>query len=121
MEKPTQIWNPGDVSMKDKEYQALRDKFLKETLDLSDLKRIEYTEGNQNDNVLWNFENIAQSVNLEPLQVLSVYLYKHLSSLKSYFKAGKEYSEPIEGRISDIINYLLLMVAMLQKYKKKDK
>ena len=37
----------------------------------------------------------------------------------NYFKDGKEYSEPIEGRISDIINYLLLMVAMLHKYKKK--
>ena len=105
--------------MKDKEYQKLRDRFLKETLDLSDLKRIEYTEGNQNDNVLWNFENIATSVGLKPMQVLSVYLHKHLSSLKSYFKEGKEYSEPIQGRISDIINYLLLMVAMLQKYEEK--
>ena len=64
MEKPTQIWNPGDVSMKDKEYQALRDKFLKETLDLSDLKRIEYTEGNQNDNVLWNLPHILYTISI---------------------------------------------------------
>jgi len=105
--------------MTSEEYKILRNTFLKETLKLSDSKRIEYTEGNQDDNVLWNFEHIAESTNLKPLQVLSVYLHKHLSSLKSYFKEGKEYSEPIEGRISDIINYLLLMVAMLQKYKEK--
>ena len=65
-----------------------------------------------------NFENIAKLVNLDPLQVLSVYYQKHNSSINNYFKDGKEYSEPIEGRIKDMINYLLLMVAMLHKYKK---
>tara|TARA_R100001463_G_scaffold50443_1_gene100671 strand:+ start:1857 stop:2183 length:327 start_codon:yes stop_codon:yes gene_type:complete len=100
-----------------KEYQKLRDTFLKETLALSDSKRIEYTEGNHNDNVLWNFENIATKLNLNPFQILSVYLYKHISSLFNYFKDGKEHSEPITGRISDIINYLLLLIAMLHKYK----
>ena len=103
-----------------KEYEVLRNKFLTETLKLSDKKRIEYTEGNHEANVLWNFENIANTLNLTPMQVLSVYLQKHTSSLFNYFKTGKEYAEPIEGRMSDIINYLLLMVAMLHKYKGKD-
>ena len=105
--------------MKAKEYKKLRDEFIEDTFKLSDSKRVEYTEGNHNDNVLWNFENIANSLNLEPLQVLSVYYQKHNSSINNYFKDGKEYSEPIEGRIKDMINYLLLMVAMLSKYKKK--
>tara|TARA_R110002020_G_scaffold130699_2_gene292293 strand:- start:1544 stop:1885 length:342 start_codon:yes stop_codon:yes gene_type:complete len=105
--------------MTSKEYKKLRETFLKETLALSDAKRIEYTEGNHNDNVLWNFENIALNVDLKPMQVLSIYLHKHISSLRNYLKDGREYSEPIEGRISDIINYLLLMVAMLHKYKKE--
>jgi len=100
-----------------KEYEILRNKFLTETLKLSDQKRIEYTEGNHETNVLWNFENIGKTLNLTPFQVLSVYLQKHTSSLFNYFKTGKEYSEPIKGRITDIINYLLLMVAMLTKYK----
>ena len=105
--------------MTSEEYKELRDKFWKETLALSDAKRIEYTEGNHKENVLWNFENIAESIDLKPMQVLSIYLHKHISSLMNYLKSGKVYSEPIEGRISDIINYLLLMVAMLHKYKKK--
>tara|TARA_A100001515_G_scaffold144858_2_gene150421 strand:+ start:742 stop:1065 length:324 start_codon:yes stop_codon:yes gene_type:complete len=103
-----------------KEYKKLRDKFIAETLKLSDEKRVEYTEGNHNDNILWNFENIAKELGLTPMQVLSVYLNKHISSLRNFFKDGKEYSEPIEGRVSDMINYLLLMVAMLSKYKKRE-
>ena len=105
--------------MKAKEYKKLRDEFILDTFVLSDVKRVEYTEGNHNDNVLWNFENIADKVNLTPLQVLSVYYQKHNSSINNYLKDCKEYSEPIEGRIQDMINYLLLMVAMLRKYKKR--
>ena len=105
--------------MKAKEYKKLRDEFILDTFVLSDVKRVEYTEGNHNDNVLWYFENIADKVNLTPLQVLSVYYQKHNSSINNYLKDGKEYSEPIEGRIQDMINYLLLMVAMLRKYKKR--
>ena len=105
--------------MNAKEYKKLRDKFILDTFKISDDKRIEYTEGNHNDNVLWNFETIADKVNLTPLQVLSVYYQKHNSSINIYLKDGKEYSEPIEGRIQDMINYLLLMVAMIRKYKKR--
>jgi len=101
--------------MKTKEYEALREKFLKETLELSDTKRIEYTESNYDDNVLWNFDNIANALNLEPEQVLAVYLSKHLSSLNNYLKTATTYAEPIEGRIQDIINYLLLLIAMIQR------
>ena len=106
--------------MNAKEYQLMREQFIKETLELSDRKRIEYTEGHHNDNVLWNFENIAESLNLRPMQVLGVYLQKHTSSVFNYLKDGKEYAEPIEGRMSDIINYLLLMVCMLRTYEEEE-
>ena len=105
--------------MNSKEYQFMREDFLKKTLKLSDDKRIEYTEGHHNSNVLWNFENIAKTLGLSPMKVLSVYLMKHTSSLFNYFKDGKEYSESIEGRIMDIINYLLLLVCMIRTYKQK--
>jgi len=103
-----------------KEYEQFREIFLHQTLQLSDEKRIEYTEGNHIDNVLWNFENSAKDVpHGTPMTILIVFLNKHLSSLKSYFRTGKEYSESIEGRIMDIINYLLLLVAMIRTNKKK--
>jgi L-rhamnose mutarotase len=99
-----------------KEYEVLRNKFLTETLKLSDEKRIEYTEGNHETNVLWNFENIANTLNLTPMQVLSVYLQKHTSSLFSYFKTGKEYAEPIEGRMSDFIKTMELVRQVILGY-----
>ena len=101
------------------EYKQMRDEFLKATLELSDNKRIEYTEGNHMDNVLWNFENSAKDVDSTPMKVLIIFLNKHLSSLKSYFRTGKEFSESIEGRIMDIINYLLLLVAMIRSEREK--
>ena len=103
--------------MNKKQYEEMRTKFIEETLSLSDTKRIEYTEGNHNDNVLWNFDNISSNLGIAPIEVLSVYLSKHISSLFSYFKTRKTYSEPIEERVKDIINYLLLMVAMIERDK----
>jgi len=105
--------------MNAEEYKNMRERFLTETLQLSDSKRIEYTEGNHKLNVLWNFENIGKTLGLTPMKVLSVYLQKHISSLFNYLKTEKEYAESIEGRIMDIINYLLLLVCMIRKYKRK--
>ena len=103
--------------MNAKEYTNMRNKFLTETLELSDIKRIEYTEGNHKSNVLWNFENIGKTLGLTPMKVLAVYLQKHISSLFNYLRTEKEYAESIEGRIMDIINYLLLLLCMIRTYK----
>ena len=51
--------------MNAKEYQFMREDLLKKTLKLSDDKRIEYTEGHHNSNVLWNFENIAKTLEVQ--------------------------------------------------------
>ena len=106
--------------MNKKQYEEMRTKFIEDTFKLSDSKRIEYTEGNHNANVLWNFDSISSNLGIAPIEVLSVYLSKHISSLFSYFKTRKTYSEPIEGRVQDIINYLILMVAMIERDKKKN-
>jgi len=103
--------------MTSKEYEFMRKQFLMETLNLSDAKRIEYTEGNHETNVLWNFEHIGKTLGLTPMKVLSVYLQKHISSLLNYLKTEKEYAESIEGRIMDMINYLLLLLCMIRTYK----
>ena len=78
--------------MTSKEYEFMREQFLTETLKLSDAKRIEYTEGNHETNVLWNFEHIGKTLGLTSMKVLSVYLQKHISSLFNYLKTAKEYA-----------------------------
>ncbi len=99
--------------MTSQEYRNWRNNFIDATLELSDKKRIEYCNGNQTLDVHTNFKVIADKLGLAPMQVLSVYLNKHLESLSSFFKTGNTYSdETIESRVSDIINYLLLAMSM---------
>jgi hypothetical protein len=99
--------------MNSKEYKKWRDNFIVQTLGLSDKKRIEYCNGNQDVDVHTNFKVIGEKLGLTPMQVLSVYLNKHIESLSSFFKTGTTYSdETIESRVMDIINYLLLAMSM---------
>lgn len=96
------------------QYAKFRDDFLKSTSDMSDLKRIEYTIGNQDNDVFTNFRSIGDRLGIDPKLVLSVYLFKHMDSIRSYLKHGQTFTEEISGRISDAINYLVLLNGMIQ-------
>lgn len=72
--------------------------------------------------VLANFKRGAELVGLQPLQVLFVYLSKHYDGVASYVRktaAGEQpvLSEPIEGRLDDIIVYCTLAKALIQEAK----
>lgn len=72
--------------------------------------------------VLANFKRGAELVGLQPLQVLFVYLSKHYDGVASYVRktaAGKQpvLSEPIEGRLDDIIVYCTLAKALISEAK----
>lgn len=56
-----------------------------------------------------NFYAEAVSLGLTPFQVLGVYMHKHLRAIDKYIATGHLASEPIEGRIHDAVNYLILM------------
>ena len=100
--------------MKSEEYKKFREQFIKKTFDLSDTKRIEYTEGNQDLDVHTNFSRIGSELNMNPVKVLAVYLIKHIKSLMTFFKLGQTFSnETLESRVSDIINYLILLLSYL--------
>jgi hypothetical protein len=69
---------------------------------------------------LANFKRGAQLTGATPLQVAFVYASKHYDSISTYVKkdaAGLKQvlSEPIEGRLDDLINYCLLMKAIIQE------
>ena len=100
--------------MRSEKYKEFRENFIKKTFDLSDAKRIEYTEGNQDADVHTNFRRIGEELGLSPLKIIAVYLLKHIKSLLTFFKLGKTFSnESIESRVSDIVNYLILFLAYL--------
>lgn len=74
-------------------------------------------------NVFSNFERAGKNLDLNRETVLAVYMAKHFDSLttfindlksgKTLIEINKSLSEPIEGRISDAINYILLFNGML--------
>lgn len=100
--------------MKPDEQLALFDRMISDERNLLLTKGKEYAG---DDDALANFKD-SLGIGLDPKQKLWVYLSKHMSSIASYIKNGKEFSnEPIEGRIADARNYLGLLYMLIQEEK----
>lgn len=67
--------------------------------------------------VLSNFKTLAEWLNTDPYQIWAVYAMKHVFAIMAYCKGASEESEPIEGRIADLQNYLDLLLAMIAERK----
>lgn len=68
---------------------------------------------------LANFREAAGFLGQSKYQVLGVYLFKHLTAVFSFLKHGQVESEPIEGRIYDCVNYMLLLFKMVSEDKRR--
>lgn len=69
---------------------------------------------------LANFKRGAQLTGATPLQVAFIYASKHYDSLATYIRNDakglqQHLSEPIEGRFDDLINYCILMKALVME------
>ena len=62
-----------------------------------------------------NFKEGGKRLGLKPEQVLGVYLDKHLEAIHTFIKDGVVKSEPIEGRVMDAINYLLILLSIYKE------
>lgn len=91
-----------------------REKLIKELLDkclkLRQTKGIEYSNS---DDINANFK-AGEKLGLTPEQTCMVYALKHYQSIEYYVKNQKYLSEPIEGRIQDLVNYLLILYSLLR-------
>jgi len=97
-----------------KTYEELIVKFRDRGDAQAKMKRVEYTESRGDQDVLENFKATGKDLNLDPLQVLGIFMKKHWSSIINYIKTGQTYSnEDIEGRIMDLIQYLELTYACI--------
>lgn len=81
------------------------------------LKGSEYASDNDR---LINFKKGAEETGLTPLQIAFVYMRKHYDSVATYVRKDAKgitqtLSEPIEGRFDDLINYCLLMKALIKE------
>lgn len=104
--------------MNQEEFTQLVDETIKSTGALLISKGAEYAGSADR---LANFKRGAALTGATPLQVAFVYASKHYDSLANFVRneaAGKDrqkLSEPIEGRLDDLINYCILMKAIIKE------
>lgn len=80
-----------------------------------DKKGNDYTRGLGDLDRTDNFKKAADNNGVSPFQAWGVYFYKHESALWRFLKEGQVESEPIEGRIHDIINYSILLLLLIKE------
>ena len=81
-------------------------------LDLLQKKGVDYSDGADR---LSGFKQAGRRLGITPLQVLGVYLDKHLAAIGRYIREGQVESEPIQGRIDDAQNFLVLLLALIEE------
>jgi hypothetical protein len=67
------------------------------------------------DDALSNFKDQARSLGLTPEQIWGVYAGKHWSAVTTYIREGDVKSEPIEGRVHDVILYCFLLLGLIRE------
>lgn len=62
-----------------------------------------------------NFDRGSEACGISKYAVWYVYFSKHLDSLGTWIRNGQVESEPIEGRLTDLINYLFILWSMIEE------
>lgn len=99
-------------------WSALLDRTVGEIKALASSKGAEYTQGNGDR--LDNFRRNGQALGLPMETVWGVYAGKHWDAVQTYIRdigtgVQRTRSEPISGRVDDLLVYLLLLKAMLEE------
>jgi hypothetical protein len=105
--------------MNQKEFEAMFEETMKSIHHLLVVKGGEYAGSEDR---LGNFKRGAERVQGTPMQVLWIYAAKHIDSIETFIKDGvtrtnRPRSEPIEGRIDDLINYCILLKGLVWEAK----
>jgi hypothetical protein len=112
--------------MQQAEFEALFDSTVEACRGLLITKGREYAG---TDDRLANFKRGASLTGCTPLQVLFIYLSKHYDAVATFVRdeaafdsagsARPQTSEPIEGRLDDLINYAILAKALIVESEQK--
>jgi len=95
------------------EFDKYQDDLLAKVVSMKNTKGREYA--NSEDRFA-NFNRLSERLGISNLSIAWVFVTKHLDSLESYIKNNQTYStEPIEGRLVDIITYMTLIGGMIRE------
>ena len=84
----------------------------------SAIKELNVTKGHDysgDEDALANFKEQAAELGLTPEQILGVFVGKHIKAVQTYIREGAVQSEPIEGRIHDVILYHFLLLGLIEE------
>lgn len=73
------------------------------------------------EDALANFKRHAESLGLQPEQIWAVYASKHWDAVMTYCRHGQVKSEPIQGRLDDVILYCFLQLALVEERAKDER
>lgn len=93
------------------EFQKLMDRHYQFIKGINDTKGDDYAG---QDDALRNFKEQAVRLGLTPFKVWGVLADKHWFAIESFVKNGELQSEPIEGRLHDIILYSFLLLGLIE-------
>jgi hypothetical protein len=91
-------------------FEAYTNNLLRQSAELLVSKGREYAGSEDR---LGNFKRGAAATGTTPETVALIYLTKHLDSIQTYVRDGRKGSEPIQGRIADLLNYVVLLGALI--------
>lgn len=100
--------------MNKSEFDRVTDMFLERASNIRSSKGKDYQRGMED--VLSNFKITSEKFGISELKVYAVYLDKHLAAIEYFLRTGRMESEPLQSRILDIVNYMLLLNAMCVEY-----
>lgn len=84
-----------------------------ECMEILRRKNADYSQSEQKNDRIAAFKRIARDTGINTRQAWAVFAQKHWGAVMRYVKDGFVESEPIEGRINDMINYLVLLGAIV--------
>ena len=96
-------------------YQLLEKEILPECFAIMQSKGESYSG---KEDKLGNFKRCASLAGVPVEKAWFIYFVKHFDSLSAYIREEYHDSEPIKGRIQDLINYLFLLIGILKEKNK---
>lgn len=83
-------------------------------MELIRAKNADYSQGEQKGDRIAAFRRIGRDIDVSMQKVWAILAQKHWGAIMKYVKDGILESEPIEGRINDLINYFVLLSAIVE-------
>lgn len=105
--------------MNREEFDLFNEDILAKAKELRLVKGRDYQRATED--ILSNFKSGAEKLHITILQDFGALFHKQVEAIYAYLATGKVESERIEGRIVDVINYMLLLNAIIHYLKSLEK